>query len=132
LFTSIKVGALSLVTDYKALIYIKDKSDFRNKRICRWIERIQDYDFDIPYKKGEEVLSADVLSRLYESEKTNTDNIVKGDEYLKEFEKIEIIRKIHEKLLQKGKSPLAYEVKKKYKWNGLNSLIEETIKTCEV
>ena len=61
------------------MIYIKDKSDFGNKRICRWIEKIQDYDFDVSYKKGEEVLSADALSRLYESEKNNEDIIEKSD-----------------------------------------------------
>lgn len=37
--------------------------------MCRWIEKIQEYDFDIRYKKGEEVVSADALSRLYENEK---------------------------------------------------------------
>lgn len=64
----------SLITDHRALEFIKDKDDFGNRRMARWIEKIQEYDFDITYKKGEEVVGADALSRLYEKEKETDEN----------------------------------------------------------
>lgn len=53
-----------LITDHKALERIRNKPEFNNNRINRFIEKLQDYDFTIEYKKGEELVDADALSRL--------------------------------------------------------------------
>jgi hypothetical protein len=57
-----------LITDHKALESIRTKPEFNNNRINRWIEKIQSYDFTIEYKKAEELITADALSRLYEED----------------------------------------------------------------
>jgi transposase InsO family protein len=58
-----------LITDHRALEHIRDKPEFENQRINRWIESIQSYNFTIEYRKGEDLVTADALSRIYEEEK---------------------------------------------------------------
>ncbi|KAF9760692.1 Retrovirus-related Pol polyprotein from transposon 17.6 [Nosema granulosis] len=55
-------------TDHKALIEIRRKTDFNNSRINRWIEKKQEFNFSIEYRKGEEIVDADALSRVYTHE----------------------------------------------------------------
>ncbi|KAI5152345.1 hypothetical protein ENBRE01_2758 [Enteropsectra breve] len=116
----LKGRRFSLITDHIALESIKKKSEFGNKRMARWIERIQEYDFDITYKKGETVVSADALSRLYENEKEMDD------------EKTKIVRETHERLLHRGYASIKYEIEKHYKWKGIKEMAEHVIKTCEI
>jgi hypothetical protein len=115
-----------LITDHIALESIRNKGDFGNKRMNRWIERIQDYDFDITYKKGEELVSADALSRLYENEKIKEED--EGDEN----EKKKVIRSIHEQLLHRGLASVEYELTRYHKWPDARRLIKEVIESCEI
>ncbi|WUR02937.1 reverse transcriptase [Vairimorpha necatrix] len=52
-------------TDHKALNEIRKKPCFNNNRINRRIEKIQEFDFTIAYKKPEEMVVADALSRIH-------------------------------------------------------------------
>ncbi|EQB60915.1 krab-a domain-containing protein [Vairimorpha apis BRL 01] len=51
-------------TDHKALVEIRNKPYFNNNRINRWIEKIQEFDFTIEYRKPELMIVADTLSRI--------------------------------------------------------------------
>ena len=51
-------------TDHKCLQEIVNKNEFKNAKINRWLDEIQQHDFTISYKKGEEIGLADSLSRL--------------------------------------------------------------------
>ncbi|KAF9762574.1 Retrovirus-related Pol polyprotein from transposon 17.6 [Nosema granulosis] len=63
-----------LVTDHKAIEFIKTKIEFGSARIQRWFYRFEKFDFDVEYRKGCEMITADALSRsLYDS---NTPNAV--------------------------------------------------------
>jgi hypothetical protein len=62
-----------LITDHKALEEIRTKERFGNGRVCRWIERIQEYDFSVEYRKGEELVTADAPSMLYEEERNKVE-----------------------------------------------------------
>ncbi|KAI5164039.1 hypothetical protein NEAUS03_2416, partial [Nematocida ausubeli] len=55
----------TIETDHKALLEIRKKETFNNKRVQRWAEEIQEYDFEVVYIKGEENVDADVLSRMH-------------------------------------------------------------------
>ncbi|KRH92804.1 LTR retrotransposon [Pseudoloma neurophilia] len=57
-----------LETDHKALIEIRKEPQFNNNRINRWIELIQEFDFEIVYVKGEKMGRADQLSRVNEKD----------------------------------------------------------------
>jgi transposase InsO family protein len=56
------------ITDHKVLEGIRTKERFGNDRVCKWIEKIQEYGFSVKYGKGEELVAADALSRLYEED----------------------------------------------------------------
>lgn len=51
-------------TDHQALKWLKNVKD-PSSRLMRWRLRLEEYDYDIEYKKGKENAAADVLSRLY-------------------------------------------------------------------
>ena len=53
----------SLITDHKSMEAVKNKLEFGSPRIQRWMERINRFSFKIIYKKGEELVQADALSR---------------------------------------------------------------------
>jgi hypothetical protein len=56
------------ITDHKALEEIRTKNRFGNYGVCRWIEKIQEYNFGVEYRKGEGLVTTDALSRLYEED----------------------------------------------------------------
>ena len=68
-----------LVSDHKALQEIRKKAYFNNSRINRWIELIQEFDFEIQYNKGEELAVPDALSRLYEAEERTDESKIKKE-----------------------------------------------------
>lgn len=64
-----------LITDHKALEEIRRKLSFSNNRISRWAEKIQEFDFEIEYNKGELLMVPDALSRLHEVDVTEEENV---------------------------------------------------------
>lgn len=85
-----------LITDHKALERIRSKPEFNNNRINRWIEKIQDFDFTIEYQKGNQLIGADALSRIYEVEASKKNlkkkiNKIKGAQIIQGKEKYHVI-----------------------------------------
>jgi hypothetical protein len=70
----------TLVTDHKAIEFIRKKLDFGSARIIRWFERFERFEFDVKFKPGEELIAADALSR---SQKNTINKIEKCDENIK-------------------------------------------------
>jgi hypothetical protein len=58
------------ITDHKASEEIRAEERFGNDRVCV-MEKIQEHDFSVECGKGEELLTADALSRLYEEDRNN-------------------------------------------------------------
>lgn len=42
---------------------LEKKSEFGSGRIARWIERLQNFNFKISYKKGTQLIGSDALIR---------------------------------------------------------------------
>lgn len=63
-----------LITDHKALEYIREKPNYENNRINRWIEKIQEFDFNVEYQKPEMLVGPDALSRIYETDTKEKDD----------------------------------------------------------
>ena len=57
----VKGGEFRVVTDCRALIFLKNNST--NSRIARWIMRLQEFDFQITHRPGKLALVADTMSR---------------------------------------------------------------------
>lgn len=53
----------TLETEHKALLEIRRRPSFANTRVQRWIERIQEFDFQVKYIPGKEMGIADHLIR---------------------------------------------------------------------
>lgn len=112
-----------IITDHKAALWIREKEDFGNARIQRWMETLQCFDFSIEYRKGEEMYEADVLSRLHI--KKETVKITAKQE--------EIIKQIHEETGHRGIDVTEYALKKHFTtWNGQKSHIKEVLDNCEI
>jgi hypothetical protein len=62
-----------LETDHKSIEVLKKKVDFGSRKMYRWFERFKEFDFDVRYIRGEELLEADALSRASEE---NIDDVV--------------------------------------------------------
>ncbi|KAI5138643.1 hypothetical protein NEAUS05_2445 [Nematocida ausubeli] len=57
-----------VITDHKAIeaYFTKKGEEFGNARIARWMQSLENFSFTPKYKRGEEMIIPDGLSRLYE------------------------------------------------------------------
>lgn len=150
-----------LVTDHKALEVIRTKAYMENNRINRWVEQIQEFDFEVRYNKGEEMAVPDALSRLYQKEETEKEvlrkkrgqaiskgkwnkhvEVIDGEEFWKFDsgrtakipkieERLELVNKWHEELNHRGLDAVYNGMKDDYYWPGMKKTIEHVIKKCE-
>jgi len=151
-----------LITGHKALEFIRTKPVFENARVNRWIERIQEYDFSIEYNKGETMVVADALSRIYSEEEVKekekqelrvekwkkakwNKHVIEQDGFsywkfdsgeVKMMPKDEIrnglIDRAHEQLLHRGVDAVYYRIKTKYYWLGMKEFIRGRLRECEI
>lgn len=64
----------TLIIDHKPLESLFTKKEFGNRRMTRWMDRLSRFDFDIVYKEGDKMVSADSLSRnIYLSGERHTE-----------------------------------------------------------
>ncbi|KAI5150717.1 hypothetical protein ENBRE01_1663 [Enteropsectra breve] len=111
-----------IYTDHKAATWLKSKENFGNARIQRWLERLQYYNFELCYRKGEEMAEPDVLSRL--------DKPVE-DENPSPAQR-EIIYSMHTELGHRGPEVVKYAIKKEYTaWPNLDRHIKIILQGCE-
>jgi hypothetical protein len=148
-------------TDHKALAEIRKKLDFKNARINRWVGKIQEFYFEITYKRPEEMIVADSLSRVHTKEKevkkkvieARRDKKVAGKrnkhvrnrdgrefwvfdygreaELAAEEEREKLIIDCHIALNHRSKTSVHYELRKRYYWPGIKDQIEKLLKNCE-
>lgn len=136
----------SIVTDHKALMVIQTKDDFGNPRMNRWISSIQEYDFSISYRKGEEMHSADALSRIYEKNNHIVPELASDETVLDvkqnppplkmpeedAEDRRAIIKKAHEKLLHRGVDAVIYELRNTISRPGTRQIVNDVLKECEI
>ena len=86
-----------LRTDHKAILAYNAKGEVSSRRIERWYYRLQNYTFEVRYRKGEEQGNADALSRCCVLEKEQ-----KIEKNYTDSEVVEIIQKTHKDLIHRG------------------------------
>lgn len=58
------------ITDHKALEAINTKGELSTARLERLREKLEEYNFTITYREGENNIKADLLSRQYKEQKS--------------------------------------------------------------
>ena len=112
-----------LRTDYKALVYLFKSRD-QKTRLMRWSLKLQEYNMEINYLKGEDNFS-DILSRAFRCDLVN---IVRGDRELmipQRDDEMEIIRQYHEATGHGGIDTVKYLVLSRYTFKNANKKINE-------
>lgn len=123
----LKGRRFKIITDHKASIWLKDKDDFGNKRIQRWMEALQEFDFVIEYKPGVEMHEVDALSRINYDEDLQEEN-----RKMSETQR-NLIVKVHLDVAHRGPEVTEYELRKRATvWPNQNSHIKQIIDECEV
>ncbi|KRH93965.1 enzymatic polyprotein, Endonuclease, Reverse transcriptase [Pseudoloma neurophilia] len=88
----------SLITDHLPLKGLLTKKDFGNARMGRWLDRLNNFTFDIVYREGSKNICADSLSRnpCLEGEKNNETqkNYEQKDKIFKELEQNKMMRDV--------------------------------------
>lgn len=148
-------------TDHKSLEQIRNNPDFENNRINRWVEKIQEFDFTIEYRKGEEMIVPDALSRVFTHEEQEKKKMIsdrrdkqiegklikhviekEGKQFWKfddgrereippEAERASLIKNCHLDLSHRGKTAVYYALRETVYWPGMKDHIEKEIKKCE-
>ena len=65
-------------TGRNVLDKFKNKSDFENDRNNRWVEKIQEFDFTIEYRKSKGMIVTDMLSIIYTQEEKEKKKMIQN------------------------------------------------------
>lgn len=120
------VKEFELQTDHKALEFLS-RSDFSNRRIARWVLKIQEYQFVTKFVPGEQNI-ADGISRAVVSGITNKEKI--GWENLNQKEKYEILMEYHEKSGNGKFNTMKFLIQEKWQGKHLSSEIKNFLLGC--
>ena len=119
-----------LRTDHKALVYLFKCKDLKT-RLMRWSLKLQEYQVEINYLKGEENFT-DILSRAFVCDAVS---VVRGKRELvipEVGDESEIIKQYHEASGHGGIDTVKYLVLTKYSFKNSSKKIEEFIKNCSI
>ncbi|KAI4293379.1 hypothetical protein PAPHI01_2653, partial [Pancytospora philotis] len=139
-------------TDHSALTSVKTKETFGNDRLERMREELQEYDFEVEYVKGTELIEADAISRIYEEPSSYTEYEMSSKCLLRDAsgahfwklrdgsvkvlpqiaERIDIIAKAHvESTGHRGREAVMKVICEKYYWPNLQDAVGAYIRSCD-
>lgn len=140
---------------------IRNKQDFKNARINRWVEKIQESDFEIEYRTPDKMVVADALSRIYtkeeeikeknnynrrdkqiEGKKRKHVKIIDGKEFWvfddgierempPESDRKRLIMDYHVTLSHRRRTSVYYELRETVFWPGIKDEIATVLRNCE-
>ena len=122
---------LTIVTNNRRLTWIFSVKD-PSSRLLRWRLKLEEYEYEVKYKKGSSNTNADTLSRIHV-----TENCTDGQDDKLELtreEKLAIIREMHDNPLG-GHLEMSrtYDRMKLFTtWPGMKQELEEYIRPCEI
>jgi transposase InsO family protein len=116
-----------VVTDHKPLTWVMNVRD-PGSRLLRWRLQLEEFDYEIEYKKGSLNTNADALSRI---------NIVakerESSEVLDEESKRQILYEFHDAPVggHRGMNRTLRAIKARYTWPNMRQEIERYVKQCK-
>jgi hypothetical protein len=116
-----------VVTDHKPLTWIMNVKD-PGSRLLRWRIQLDEYDYEIVYKKGSLNTNADALSRIANLRKEGP-----KEGALDEETKKQILYEFHDAPLggHRGMNKTYKAIRSRCTWPNMRQEIEEYIKTCQ-
>lgn len=114
-----------IVTDHKPLVWIMNVKD-PGSRLLRWRIKLEEFDYEVIYKKGSLNTNADTLSRISSLKGERPD--VKLDEKTKK----QILYECHDAPLggHRGMNKTYKAIKARYSWTNMRKEVENYVKKC--
>jgi len=121
----------TIVTDHHPLTWIFSVKD-PSSRLLRWRLKLEEYEYEVKYKKGSSNTNADALSRIHVTENCTDRQDIKT-ELTREL-KLALFREMHDKPLggYLGMNRTYDRMKLFTTWPGMKHELEEYIKQCEI
>jgi len=120
----------TIVTDHRPLTWIFSFKD-PSSRLLRWRLKLEEYEYEVKYKKGSSNTNADALSRIHVTEDFTDRQDVKTEP--NEEEKLAFFREMHDRPLGHLGMIRTYDRMKLFtSWPGMKQELEEYIKRCDI
>ena len=116
-----------IVTDHKPLTWVMNVKD-PSSRLLRWRIKLEEFDYEITYKKGSQNTNADAMSRI-----ATVTAETKGCTNLKDETKRQILYEFHDAPCggHRGMNKTFRAIKSQYSWPNMRREIEEYVKQCK-
>ena len=122
----------TVVTDHKPLTWIMNVKD-PGSRLLRWRIKLEEYDYDVVYRKGALNINADALSRINSltADKGASEN--RREHVTDERMKTTILYEYHDSPVggHRGMNKTFREIRKLYEWPNMKRDIERYVKRCK-
>ena len=122
----------TVVTDHKPLTWIMNVKD-PGSRLLRWRIKLEEYEYEVMYKKGALNTNADALSRINKLTMKEGVPEEKREHVTGEEMKATILYEYHDSPVggHRGMNKTFREIKKKYEWPNMKRDIEKYVKQCK-
>jgi hypothetical protein len=123
----------TIVTDHKPLTWIVSVKD-PGSRLLRWRLKLEEYDYEIVYKRGVANTNADALSRVSQLAVVTGETDAKRQLVTDEETKNTILYEYHDSPVggHRGMNRTVREIRKRYSWPNMKREIEGYVKKCQV
>jgi hypothetical protein len=118
-----------IASDHKPLTWIMNVKD-PGSRLLKWRIKLEEYDYEIVYKKGSLNTNADALSRINMMSKAGPHDPV---EITDEERKRQILYEYHDAPLggHRGMNKTYRAIKAQFHWSNMKQEVEEYVKKCK-
>ena len=135
-------------TDHKALTWLMGLQTPKTTQFCHWISELEIYDFTIEYRKGQEHINADFLSRIPDCEQCDIKhedpkkkrnikieyfpraNLISLSENITNEKKKLILQQYHDELGHIGIEKMTDLILRNYGWKNIRFDIKNYVNNC--
>lgn len=118
-----------IASDHKPLTWIMNVKD-PGSRLIRWRIQLEEYDYEIVYKRGALNTNADALSRINTLTRTEAKEVT---EHIGESQKKRILYEYHDAPIggHRGMNKTHKAIKERFTWPNMKQEVEQYVKRCK-